>query len=419
MNEMNLFFRFAVSMVIGVLIGLQREYAYDNPEHEIPAGVRTYALMGLLGCAAAMVSDLMGSALPFAAMLLIVGAYSTVIYYLDSVKGKVGLTTRVSALLMIFIGALCYRQDLPLAVALGVAVTLLLSMKLETHRLVQHVTREDLAATIKFAVITAIILPVLPNRLFGPVPFNIFNPLKIWLFVVFISSISFVGYLLVKIIGSRRGIGITGFFGGIASSTAVTFSFTERSRENPELSKSFALAITVAWTVMFVRIIGVVAVFNRGLAKVVWLPLLIAAAVGLCYCLYLYWKQASGHHENVAFSNPFKLGPAIKFGLLFTVILFISKCAQVYFGSTGTYVSSFCAGLADVDAIAFSMSKLSLGDGGILTLTAGRAVMLAAIANTFLKGSIVLLSGSAELRRDMLPGFILMTAAGVAALFIM
>jgi uncharacterized membrane protein (DUF4010 family) len=419
MEEMNLFFRFGVSMVIGVLIGLQREYAYDNPEHEIPAGVRTYALMGLLGCTAAMVSDIMASALPFAAMLLIVGAYSTVIYYLDSVRGKVGLTTRISALLMIFIGALCYRQDLALAVALGVAAMLLLSIKLETHRLVQHVTREDLMATIKFAVITAIILPVLPNRLFGPAPFTIFNPLKIWLFVVFISSISFVGYLLVKLIGSRRGIGITGFFGGIASSTALTFSFTDRSCENPELSKSFALAITVAWTVMFFRIIIVVAVFNSALARVVWLPLVIAAAVGLFYCYYLYRKRASGHHEDVTFSNPFKLGPAIKFGLLFTIILFIAKSAQYYFGSTGTYLSSFCAGLADVDAIAFSMAKLSLGNGGIAPAVAGRAVMLAAVANTFLKGGIVLFSGSAGLRRDMLPGFILMTVAAVAAIFIM
>jgi uncharacterized membrane protein (DUF4010 family) len=419
MDEMNLFFRYAVAMVIGVLIGLQREFSYDNPEHEIPAGVRTHALMGLLGCAAAMLSDVMGSALPFGTMLLIVGAYSTVIYYLDSVKGKVGLTTRVSSLLMVFIGALCYREDLALAVALGVAATLLLSIKLETHRLVQHVTQEDIAATIKFAVVTAIILPVLPNRMFGPAPFDIFNPFKIWIFVVFISSIGFVGYLLIKIIGSKKGIGIMGFFGGLASSTALTFSFTDRSKENPELSKSFALAITVAWTVMFLRLIAVVAVFNTGLARIVWLPLTISAVVGLIYCTYLYRKQATEHREDVAFSNPFKLGPVIKFGLLFAVILFISKSASLYFGNMGVYFSSFFAGLADVDAIAFSMAKLAHGDDGIALLIAGKAVLLAAVANTFLKGSIIFISGSAALRRDMVPGFIAMMAASIAAVFIM
>jgi uncharacterized membrane protein (DUF4010 family) len=320
---------------------------------------------------------------------------------------------------MVFIGALCYREDLALSVALGVTAMLLLSIKLETHRLVQHVTREDIAATIKFAVITAIVLPVLPNRLFGPEPFNIFNPLKIWLFVVFISSISFVGYLLVKFIGSKKGIGITGLFGGIASSTALTFSFTDRSRENPELSKSFALAITVAWTVIFIRLIGVVAAFNVALVRIVWLPLTLAAVTGLLYCLYLFRCQATDHRENVSFANPFKLGPAIKFGLIFTVILFISKSAQIYFGNTGVYISSFFAGLADVDAIAFSMAKLSRGAEGVSPLIAGRAVVLAAVANTFLKGSIILFSGSPELRRHMLPGFIIMMAASVITVFIM
>jgi len=418
MNETSLFLRFGVATVIGVLVGLQREYAYDNRDHEIPAGVRTYALMGLLGCSASMLSETFNSPLPIAAVLLIMGAFSVVIYARDCSAGKVGLTTRVSALLMIVIGALCYQDNLALPVALGVVTTVLLSIKLETHELVTHVTREDIVATLKFAIITAIVLPLLPNQVYGPAMFNIFNPFKIWLFVVFISTVSLVGYLLVKVTGPQKGIGLTGIFGGIASSTAVTFSFTDRSIENPELSKSFALAILLAWSIMFIRLIGVVAPFNVAMVPHIALPLSISAAVGLIYCFYLYRRQKTDHSEGLSFNNPFKLGPAIKFGLIFVLILFVAKAAQYYFGSTGVYISSIFSGLADVDAIAFSMAKLASGSDGISVVVASKAVVIAALANTCLKGGIIFFWGAPALKRDVFPGFVLMSlSAALSVIF--
>ncbi|MBL8027223.1 MAG: MgtC/SapB family protein [Fibrobacteres bacterium] len=418
MAETELFLRFGVSIAIGVLIGIQREFAYDNHNHEVPAGIRTYSLISLLGCSSAYLSDIYSTPLPFVTAVSVMGLYSAILYFLDAKNGVVGLTTKVSALLMIFVGAFCYAGQLEFAVALAVAITLILSIKVETHELMKHITRDDIAATLKFSVITAIVIPVLPNVMYGPVPFNIFNPRKIWLFVVFISSISFVGYLLAKIVGSRKGIGLTGLIGGIASSTAVTISFVDRSKEMPSLSKSFALAILVAWSVMFVRLIGVVAVFNVALTSTVWLPLLLASVVGLLYCLYLWRKQSKTHGEEVTFSNPFKLGPAIKFGLVFAIILFFSKAALHYFGSNGVYLSSFLAGLADVDAIAFSMAKLAMGPDGLAISVAGRAIVIAAAANTILKGCLIFGWAAPELKRDILPGFLLMLVVSLAVALI-
>jgi len=412
---MDLFFRFGVSLVIGILIGLQREFASERDDEKIFAGVRTFALIGLVGCAAAFSADILGSPWPFIGIALIMGAFWTVSYFIDASKGRVGMTTEASAVLTLLAGALAYWDQIPLAVALSVATTGLLSFKFELHRFARNITREDIFATLKFAVITAIILPVLPNQNFA---FDIFNPFTTWLLVVFISGISFVGYVLVKVVGARRGIGLTGFLGGVASSTAVTLSFTQRSRENQALSKPFALAIIVAWTVMFARAVIEVAAVNSNLLQLLLWPIAAPVAAGLLYCGYLYLTQRTEEREDVEFTNPFELWPALKFGLIFTAVLLISKAAQVYFGNAGILVSSFIAGLADVDAIALSMAELSLSPQGIEGAIAAKAVVLAGVANTMAKGAFVIAGGSTTLRRAILPGYILMLTTGVIAVLI-
>jgi uncharacterized membrane protein (DUF4010 family) len=283
---------------------------------------------------------------------------------------------------------------------------------------VRRITREDIYATLKFAVITAIVLPVLPNRTFGPPPLDVLNPYKIWLMVVFISGISFLGYVLVKVVGSRQGIGLTGLLGGLVSSTAVTLSFAQRSQRESELAKPFALAITVAWTVMFSRVLVEVAALNAALLRVLWVPMAASAAAGLLYCVYLYFAQRTEEEGEVAFSNPFELGPAVKFGLLYAVILLISKAAQMYLGNTGVYLSSIVAGLADVDAITLSMAELSGVAGGLDLSTAARAIVLAAMSNTAVKGGIVLTGGSLALRRALLPAFGMMLVTGIGLAFL-
>jgi uncharacterized membrane protein (DUF4010 family) len=284
---------------------------------------------------------------------------------------------------------------------------------------VRRITREDIYATLKFAVITAIVLPVLPNReIVDTAPFDVLNPHKIWLMVVFISGISFLGYVLVKIVGSRQGIGLTGLLGGLVSSTAVTLSFSQRSQRQSGLAKPFALAIMVSWTVMFSRVVVEVAALNVTLLGVLWLPMAASAAAGLLYCVYLYFSQRTNEAGEVQVSNPFELGPAIKFGLLYAVILLVSNAARLSpLEDTGLYLSSILSGLADVDAITLSVAELSKV-GGLELSTGARAIVLAAMSNTVVKGGIVLSSGSGALRKALLPGFVLMLVAGVGVAFL-
>jgi uncharacterized membrane protein (DUF4010 family) len=246
----------------------------------------------------------------------------------------------------------------------------------------------------------------------------VLNPYRIWLMVVFISGISFLGYILIKIVGSREGIGLTGFLGGLASSTAVTLSFSQRSQDQSSLAKPFALAITVAWTMMFARVLLEVAAINPELLRVVWLPMIAAGLAGLVYSLYLYFAQSWEEEGSVSFTNPFELGPALKFGLLYAVILVVARTAQIYFGETGVYFSSVLSGLADVDAITVSMAQLSASVSGIPLRTASRAIVLATMANTLVKGGIVVVLGSGSLRKAIIPGFLLIIATGLSIGFL-
>jgi uncharacterized membrane protein (DUF4010 family) len=417
MPQLELVARFGIALFIGVLIGLEREFARQKEEVRAFAGIRTFPLIALLGCSAALISDLT-EAWAFAVVALLVGSLIAVAYAFDAREGRVGVTSEVAALVVFVCGALCYWNYLELAAAIAVVTFGFLTLKPQLHRVAQRISSEDLYATLKFAVISLIILPVLPNQTYGPPPFDAFNPYKTWLMVVFISGISFLGYVLIKVVGGRRGIGLTGLLGGLVSSTAVTLSFSERSQDHPDLARPFALAITLAWTVMFGRVLVEVAVLNQSLLQALWLPMAAAMGAGLVFCGLYYFSQRTDQGSDVKLANPFELGPAIKFGILYAVILVVAKAAQFYFQEAGLYAAAAVAGLADVDAITLSMAELAGTGGGIAVPTAARAVVLAVISNTLVKGGIALGIGTAALRRALLPPLlaILATSATVAFL---
>lgn len=413
MASADLFLRFGVALAIGFMIGLQREYAFRSVERELVAGERTFSLMGMVGALAAMSADLLDSSLAFLGVILLVGVFTAVAYFIDAWRGQVGLTTEIAILITVLIGALCYWNYLTLAAALGIATTVLLSLKIETDRLVKALTREDIFAALQLAVITLIVLPILPNESLLPPPFDVLNPFKIWLMVVFISGINFLGYISIKLVGPERGIGITGLLGGLISSTGVTLGFSERSTRENQLAKPFSLAIMIAWTVMFGRVLVEVGVLNLELLSIVWLPITATGIVGLLYCGYLYFSKRVTETDTQEFSNPFDLMSAIKFGLLYAVILVVARAAQLYFGDTGVYISSLLSGLADVDAITLSLAQLSQA-GGLDINVAAQAIILAVIANTVAKGSIVLLGGAVQLKRAITPGLVLVLLTAIA-----
>jgi len=417
-TDVQLVYRFGIALVLGFFMGLQREYAYrrDETEGELLAGVRTYPIIALLGALSALAVDEVESALPLFGAVLVVGALLAVGHFWRARERETGLTTEMAALLAFFTGALCYWGTLRLAAALGVGTAVLLSLKVETHTLARRIDRDDVYATLKFAVITVIVLPLLPRQGYGPTPLDVLVPYNVWLMVVLISGISFLGYVLIQVVGPKRGVGLTGILGGLASSTAVTLSVAERSRSVKGLDRAFALAVVSAWSIMFVRVIVEVAVIHPPLLWTIALPVAGVFVVALLYCGYLYVDHPAEDDgdEPTTVQNPFRLGPAITFGLLYAVILVLTNGAQSYFGDAGVYLSSVVAGLADVDAITLSMVQLQEG-GELSAETATRAILIAAASNTVLKGGIVAAMGTRGLRRAVLPGLVLIVGASLLA----
>lgn len=421
LSQLQLFYRFGVAVILGFFMGLQREYAYRKrreEEGELMAGARTFPIIALLGAASALGATELGSAWPFAMTVIAVGVLLAVGHFWQAREREMGLTTEMAALVAFFTGALCFWGDLRLAAALGVGTAVLLSLKVQTHRFARRIDREDVFATLKFAVITVIVLPLLPQEGYGPAPFDVLVPYNVWLMVVLISGISFLGYVLIQVVGPRRGVGLTGILGGLASSTAVTLSVAERSRDTKGLDRPFALAVLLAWSIMYARVLVEVGIVHPPLLTVVWAPVVGVSVASLAYCGYLYGVDpAEKQEEPQTVRNPFRLTPAITFGVLYAVILVLTNWAQTYSGDAGVYLSSLVAGLADVDAITLSMAQLNQ-KGEVDPQTATRAIVIAAAANTVLKGGIVAATGTRGLRRAVVPGLILIVLASAVAVML-
>jgi uncharacterized membrane protein (DUF4010 family) len=406
---------FGTALGLGLLLGFERERT-KGPDEERFAGARTFALLSLLGATATHLQ--LNLQLPWVmpTAFIAVAAIAVASYVLTGLKGDVGATTEIGALLTFVIGALCVAREAALATALAVCVLLVLSMKRWSSETARHIEAADVEAVLKFSIITVIVLPLLPDRTYGPEPLNVLNPYKVWLMVVLISGINFASYVLVKVVGPEHGIPVTGILGGLVSSTAVTLGFSQRSRHEPHLSASFALGILIAWTVMFVRVLIAVAVINAELGMRLALGIGVLAVVSLLSCAFLFTRRDGGGQKGnvTSGSNPFELKEAVKFGLLFGVVTLIAKIAQVYFGSAGLYLAGAVAGLTDVDAIALSMANLADQKTDMVGVAA-RTILIAVMANTLTKTSMAASVGAPELRSKILPFAILLLIAGVVA----
>jgi uncharacterized membrane protein (DUF4010 family) len=405
--------RFAAALLIGALIGLEREFVQQRSGEQEFGGIRTFALMALLGAVAAFLTDQYGP-------LIFVVVYLGLILLLwasllaSSMRGvEEGITTEVTALLVPLFGAMMIWNQPAVAAALGVITALILALKPRLHGAARRMSAEDLRATLEFSIITAVVLPLLPNESFGP--FGVLNPFQIWLFVVFISGIGFLGYVLMKFLGPERGVGITGLLGGLVSSTATTLSFAGRSKTNAGLSTVLAQGILLASCVMFPRVLFEVAVVNPGLVSQVVVPLATMLIAGVI-AVYILWRRGRAEepvdHGGVELSNPLRLKTAITFGLVFAVVLVAVEAANEYFGSAGVYVASILAGITDVDSITLSVSNLSL-KGLLDERVAAIAIILATIMNTIAKAVMAIVLGTPRLRRLVSRAFGFVVLAGL------
>jgi uncharacterized membrane protein (DUF4010 family) len=413
MFDLDLALRFAAAIGLGLLLGIERERKRDA--ELFFGGVRTFALIALLGAVGAFMERALNQGWLIIAAFVALSALVIVSYATTAARGELGITTEISAMLAFIVGALCGWQHVGVASVATVVCLLLLTFKDFLHRLARRVELADIEATLTFAVISVIILPLLPNQNFGPPPLDVINPYKIWLMVVLIAGLNFLGYVLVKVLGNEHGLALTGILGGLVSSTAVTLSFSQRSRREPEMSSAFVLAIVIAWTIMFLRVVIMVGIINRALAASLAVALGCMALAGLLVCLALWRRRAHETGVVTAGANPFELGEAIKFGLLFGIVTIVAKAAEVYLGATGLYLAGAVAGATDVDAIALSMANRATTTPESIKIAA-YTIVIAVISNTLVKAGMVAFMGAPAMRRTIvLVTLILFLAAAVGA----
>jgi uncharacterized membrane protein (DUF4010 family) len=410
--EISLILKFLISFAIGALIGTERERKQSKIKEF--AGIRTFMLIAVFGTSSAFLSTFYPNfiLIAFLGLVAMVG-----LSYMTSTReiGDIGITTEVVALLTFILGALCFTDEgLQIVPILAIIITTLLAVKPYLHTFARKISQKEIINTLKFLIIAFVILPLLPDQTFGPL--NVFNPYQIWLIVVFISGISFAGYILMKFIGAERGISATGIIGGLVSSTAVTTAMAARVRETDFIIRAAVFATVVASSMMFLRVLFEVAVINPNLISLLTVPMLSMGVVGIALGL-LAWKTTKVREvgEDLKLKNPFSLKPALIFGMLFLIILYASKIADIYFGSSGIYITSIISGVADVDAITISMAILAKNT--ISPDVAVTAITLAAISNTIVKFLIAIFFGTRKFGYLIGAIFAFIISVGLIAIF--
>lgn len=404
---------FIVSIFLGALIGLQREHTQQNLKIKSFAGIRTFILVTFFGAIMGFFGENINSTwaiLGFVSVVLF-SLSSYVVTYMKS--KKISATTQIVFVMSYILGAMCTTSYLQLAVVFAVIIATFLTFKERLHVFAKKMKNNEIIAMIKFALIAFVVLPFLPNKNYSPLDIpglgevlqgigisssflsqlDVFNLHNIWLMVIFIAGINLVGYFLVKIVGSKKGYGLLGFVGGLVSSTAVTLSVAEESKRVKSNFSPLILAVVIATSVSFVRIIFEVAVVNSDLLTFVIFPMGAMALSGFIYSFFFYRRRTNKKATEVPLEQPFALIPALKFGGFFALILLLARIAQILFGNVGIYATSVLSGLMDVDAITLTMSSLAK-TGGVTNFVATTAIMLAAASNVLVKAGMAYFLGN-------------------------
>lgn len=401
------FVQLAVALGLGLLVGLQRERA-----DSAIAGIRTFALITLLGAVAAQLGRVFGGWI-VAVGLIVVAVLVTAGNLARLSKGEAdpGQTTEVAALVMYGVGALVVAFPMAVAVVLAGVVALLLHFREPLHALAGRMGENDLRAIMQLVLIALVILPVLPDRTFGP--YEVLNPYQIWWMVALIVGLSLAGYLAFKLFGAGAGAALSGVLGGLVSSTATTVSYARRSRDSPETARLAALVVMVASTVVFGRVLVEIAAVAPRQLLAMGPPIAAMLGVAVLISIGAWFLGRSSEAEPPEPENPAELKSALIFGALYAGVLLAVAFARDRFGTAGLYAVAGISGLTDVDAITLSTSRLVDG-GGVDPRTGWRAILLAALSNLVFKAGIVAALGSRELFGRIALLFGLAIAGGAA-----
>ena len=369
-------------LFLSFLIGLERE------EHKLEVGsysfggVRTFPLIGLIGYSIALLSG--AQLVPVTIGFFVIGGFLLLSYWHKISRAEAaGVTTEMSALATYLVGALVFYQHFWIATTLSVASLLLLELKAVLEKLATKAAPQEILTFAKFLLLTAVILPALPNQQFGR--FHI-NPFKTWLVVVAVSTISYGSYILQKVTKQRGGVVLAAFLGGAYSSTVTTVVMSRRAarEERPHL---FAGSILIASGMMYLRLAGLLALFNRQLAGKIAPACLVLAAVAVA--VGFLWSRrpdavASDVKREFEPKNPLELLAAFFFAFFFLAMLVATQLAVIYLGKAGVDILAAIMGVTDVDPFIMGMTQAA---GSLTPLNvAACAVLIAASSNNLIKG---------------------------------
>lgn len=404
----------AAALAVGILIGLERGWRErEGADGSRVAGLRTFALFGLLGGVLGVLSQTLGP-WPLAAGLAGLSLLATVSYR-ESVRahGSLSATTAVAALLTYALGALAGIGHAAVAIGASVIVAMLLDLKPTLHRWLRLVEHRELSAALQLLVLSLVILPLLPDAGYGP--YKALNPYRLWWAVVLIAGLSLCGHIAIRFTGPQRGIFWTGLLGGLASSTAATLTLARRARAEPGLANAAAAGTLAACGMMFLRMAVIVVSLQPALGRPLGVPM-VAAGIALLGLGALQWKRHSSvdiapEGDPVA---PFDLSTALGFGAFLAVMMVLTQAGREWLGNPGLYVVATLSGLADVDAI--MVTVLQMQAAGSLTVTpTATAVGIAVAANMVMKALIAAVIGGRSLGRRVAAGYGVSIAVGTAA----
>lgn len=389
------FEQLGIALALGLLVGLQRQH-----RQSLIAGLRTFPLITVLGTLAALFDQQLASGgwmTPAGFLGLTVVVAVSMIFEMRRENTDPGLTTEAAILVMYLVGAYVVFGDRIVAIAVGAGVAVLLQFKGELHGIAARLGDEDLRAIMTFALITFVILPVLPNRTYDLVaPLDVLNPFEIWMMVVLMVGISLGGFLAYKFLGTRAGVLLGGLLGGAISSTATTITYARRSQESAEVSRIATAVIVIASTVVYGRVILEICVvaprhWQALVPPIACMMLASALAAGI-----VWLRLPRTAEEMPAQHNPTELRSALVFAGLYAGVLLALAAVKTYFGGRGLYAVAVLSGLTDMDAITLSTSRLvgiTPEHGGIDASQGWRLIVLATIANLTFKWAMCLAIG--------------------------
>ncbi|MDN4164475.1 MgtC/SapB family protein [Cytophagales bacterium LB-30] len=407
--------RLLVALGIGAIIGLEREHAATKENSPSFAGIRTFVSIVLLGFLGGLTYYILGMWV-YIAIVLSAVILTGISYFITASKGDIGAATEFSLLITFFLGTLSFMGMLSISLLITVLVLVLLSAKIRLRTWVGKITPEELYDFIRYVVIALLIFPFLPNKTIDP--WEVINPHEVGWVILLTSGLGFVGYVLMRILGSGKGILLSGFVGGLISSTAVTWVFSKKSKKDESLSLHCGVAILAASTMMVVRVGVWTYLFNPSLMQslIPAIALVLLTGLGITFFYYLRQKNKTIQEEPIRQGKPLDLRGALVFGALYMAILLSVSYANSYLGDRGLLISSAIAGFSDIDAISITVGKLSLN--GLALSLAAQAILIATLSNSLVKLGIGLWAGSKTLRKILLWGYGAMIIALVIGLWI-